>query len=149
LLRLGWVLRSVERVAYVGEMPSSPVPDEWFAGLDREEPEARSEARPPGPPIALRLRTLSHCRDTVHLANLMNLYPDLPDQMRYDYLFHTGALDKRRTTGWARRPRENQADLELVMAAYNMSKAKARQALKVLRPEQIEALRNWMGRGGG
>jgi len=129
-------------------MPSSPVPDEWFAGLDREEPEARSEMTPPGPPIALRLRTLSHCRDTVHLANLMNLYSNLPDQMRYDFLLHSGALDKRPTTGWARRARGNQADLELVAAAYNISEAKARRALRILRPEQIEALRNWMGRGG-
>ena len=129
-------------------MPSSQVPDEWFAGLDREEPEARSEARPPGPPIPLRLRTLSHSRDTIFPASLMNLYPHLPDQMRYDFLLHSGALAKRRTTGWARRPRENQADLELVGAAYNLSKAKARQALRILRPEQIEALRDWMGRGG-
>jgi len=93
------------------------------------------------------LRTLSHCRETVHVANQMNLYPDLLDQMKYDFLQHSGALVKRRTTGWARRPQENQADLALVMEAYNMSKAKARRALRILKPEQVEALRNWMRQG--
>jgi len=39
-------------------------------------------------------------------------------------------------------------DICRVGAAYNLSEAKARQALKVLRPEQIEALRDRMGWGG-
>jgi len=54
---------------------------------------------------------------------------------------------KRRTTGWARRPQETKADLALVVEAYNMSKAKARRALRILKPEQVEALRNWMRQG--
>ena len=95
-----------------------------------------------------RLRALSHCRETVHLANQMNLFPGLPEQMKYDFLRHSGALVKRGTTGWARRPRENEADLALVMEAYNLSRPKARQALRILTPEQVEDLRNWMSRGG-
>jgi hypothetical protein len=95
-----------------------------------------------------RLRALSHCRESVHLANQMNLFPGLPEQMKHDYLQHSGALMKRPTTGWARRPRENEADLALVMAAYNLSKPKARQALRILRPDQVEELRDWMSRGG-
>ena len=95
-----------------------------------------------------RLRALSHCRETVHLANRMNLYPGLPDHMKYDFLRHSAALAKRRTTGWARRPRENDADLALVSDAYNLSKPKARQALRILKPEQVEELRDWMRRGG-
>ena len=95
-----------------------------------------------------RLRAISHCRETVHLANQMNLYPHLPDQMKYDFLRFSGALAKHRTTDWARRPRENEADLALTMDAYNLSQAKARQALRILRPEQVEALRDWMSQGG-
>jgi hypothetical protein len=95
-----------------------------------------------------RLRTLSHSPDTVHLANRMNLFPGLPEQMKYDYLRHSGALVKRRATGWARRPPDNEADLALVMAAYNLSKPKARQALRILKPEQVEELRESMSRGG-
>jgi hypothetical protein len=95
-----------------------------------------------------RLRTLSHSPDTVHLANRMNLFPGLPEQMKYDYLRHSGALAKRRTTGWARRPRENEADLALAMDAYNLSRSKARQALRILTPEQVEELRQSMSRGG-
>lgn len=95
-----------------------------------------------------RLRTLSHFPDAVHVANQINLYPHLPHQMKYDFLRHSGALVKRRTTGWARRPRENQADLALVMDAYNLSKDKARQTLRILKPEQVEELRDWMSRGG-
>jgi hypothetical protein len=95
-----------------------------------------------------RLRTLSHSPEAVHLVNQINLYPHLPDQMKYDYLRHSGALAKRRTTGWARRPRENEADLALVMGVYDLSKPKARQALRILKPEQVEELRDWMSQGG-
>jgi hypothetical protein len=129
-------------------MSSSPPPPDWFTGLDREESEPRSTLTPPGAPVYFRLRTLSHSPDTVHLANRMNLFPGLPEQMKYDFLRHSGALVKHRTTGWARRPRENEADLALVMEAYNLSRPKARQALRILTPEQVEDLRNWMSRGG-
>ena len=95
-----------------------------------------------------RLRALSHSPETVHIANRMNLFPGLPDQMKYDFLRHSGAVVKRRTTGWARRPRENEADLALVSDAYNLSTPKARQALRILTPEQVEALRVWMSQGG-
>ena len=95
-----------------------------------------------------RLRTLSHSQETVHLANQMNLFPGLPDQMRDDFLRHSGALVKRGTTGWARRPREDEADLALVSDAYNLSTPKARQALRILTPEQVEELRDWMSQGG-
>ena len=95
-----------------------------------------------------RLRSLSHSQETVHLANRLNLFPGLPDQMKYDFLRHSGAVLKRRTTGWARRPREDEPDLALVMGVYDLSKPKARQALKILKPEQVAELRDWMSRGG-
>lgn len=129
-------------------MSSSRSPLDWFDTADGEETEPRSDLRPPGPPVYLRLRTLSHCRETVHLANRMNLYRDLPDQMKHDFLLHSGGLDERRTTGWGRRPRENEADLALVMEYYNLSRSKARQALITLRPDHIEVLQDWMSRGG-
>jgi hypothetical protein len=129
-------------------MSSSPPPPDWFTALDREDPVPRSTLTPPGAPVYFRLRTLSHSPDAVHLANQMNLYPHLPDQMKHDFLRHSGALAKRRTTGWARRPPENEADLALVMDAYNLSRSKARQALRILKPEQVEALRESMSRGG-
>src|ERR1039457_6083168 len=120
---------------------SSP---DWFAALDGDESVPRSTLTPPGAPMYFRLRTLSHSPDTVQLANRINLFPGLPDQMKYDFLQHSGALVKRRTTGWARRPHENHADLALVMNAYSLSRSKARQALGILRPEPGESLRDWM-----
>ena len=129
-------------------MSSSPPPPDWFTALDREDPVPRSTLTPPGAPVYFRLRTLSHSPDAVHLVNQINLYPGLPGQMKYDFLRHSGALSKRRTTGWARRPPENEADLALVMDAYNLSRSKARQALRILKPEQVEALRESMSRGG-
>jgi hypothetical protein len=129
-------------------MSSSSVPADWFPAPDREDPVPRSTLTPPGGPIYFRLRALSHSPYTVHLANRINLYPGLPDQIKYDFLRHSGALLKRGTTGWARRPRENEADLALVSDAYNLSKPKARQALRILKPEQVEELRDWMSLGG-
>lgn len=124
------------------------MPADWFVALDREDPEPRSTLTPPGAPVFCRLRSLSHCRDTVHLANQINLYPHLPNQMKYDFLRHSGALVKHRTTGWARRPREDEADLVLVMDAYDLSRPKARQTLRILKPEQVAELRDWMREGG-
>ena len=129
-------------------MPSSTLELDWFAALDREEPQPRSTLTPPGGPIYFRLRRLSHCRETVQLANQMNLHPKLPEQMKYDFLQHAGALVERRTTGWTRRPPENEADLMLVMNYFNLSRAKARQALKCLRRDQVEALRERTSAGG-
>ena len=133
---------------YLSQMPSSPFPSDWFADLEFEEQEPRSGLIPPGPAIPLRLRTLSHCQETVFLANRLNACSTITAQMRYDFLFHAGALEKRRTTGWGRRRRENEADLELVMTAYNLGKAKARQALKILTADQLATLRDQMRRGG-
>jgi hypothetical protein len=97
---------------------SSP---DWFTTLDREESQPRSTLTPPGAPMYFRLRALSHSPETVHLANQINLCPGLPEQMRYDFLQHSGALVKRRNTGWARKAAENEADLALVMEAYNLN----------------------------
>jgi len=129
-------------------MSSLPPPLDWFADLDCDDSEPRSALTPPGGPIYFRLRRLSHCRDFVHVANEMNGHPNLPEQMKYDYLLHSGALEKHHTTGWGRRPRENEADLALVMDYYNYGRTKARQALKSLRPDQVEALRDSMSQGG-
>lgn len=149
--------RSARRVVpglqgpYISGMPSLRVPVSWFAGLEQVEPVPRSSMKPPGPPIPLRLRTLSHCRDSVELANRMNAYPNLPPQMRFDFLLHSGALAKRRTVGWGRRPRESeaeQADVDMVAEHWNLSRSKARRALRCLGPDQLAALRDWMGQGG-
>src|ERR1017187_8402504 len=128
-------------------MSSSPPPPDWFTALDREDPVPRSTWVPPGSPMYFRLRALSHSPETVHIANRMNLFPGLPDQMKYDFLRHSGAVVKRRTTGWARRPRENEADLALVSDACNLSTPKARQALRILTPEQGEGRRDWLSQG--
>jgi hypothetical protein len=129
-------------------MPSSQFPLDWFASLDFEEAKPRSGLTPPGPPIRLRLRTLSHCEATVFLANRLNSCSSITEQMRYDFLLHSGGLAKRRTTGWGRRPRENEDDLGLVMEAYNFDKVKARRALKILTADQLASLRDEMSRGG-
>ena len=142
------VFEAATGVANLSGMSASLPPTDWFAALDCEESEPRSTLTPPGAPMYFRLRTLSHSPDTVHIANGMNLFPGLPDQMKYDFLRHSGALVKRRTTGWARRPRENAVDLALVMEAYNLSENKARKALRILKPEQLEALGDWMRLGG-
>jgi hypothetical protein len=130
-------------------MPLSPLPSNWFDTLDCEDAEPRSGLKPPGPAIPLRLRTLSHRREAIFLANQLNACSSTATaQMRYDFLLHSGALEKRGTTGWGRRPRASQADLEMVMEVYNLGKAKARQALKILTRDQLAMLRDRMSRGG-
>ncbi len=88
---------------------------------------------------------LSMSADTIHYANIMNLNSQLNPRMQFTFLYH--AIPKRtRYTEWQKL--NNHDDLEIVKQVYDYSNEKARTALYLLTPEQIQNLRERVDVGG-
>jgi len=91
-------------------------------------------------------RALSYHRDSVLYANEMNKRWPLDKQMQFDY--HLGVIlpkDRGYRKWW--KP-EKSEDLDLVCEYYGFSERKGREALKILRPEDLETIRKRMDKGG-
>lgn len=89
-------------------------------------------------------RQLSYFQDTVLLANEMNK-SSLPNKMQYDFLINT-VRKRKRFTKWFKP--EQQDDVEAVKHYYGYSDFKARQAITLLSPEQLQTIRNKVSKGG-
>jgi len=90
-------------------------------------------------------RALSHGRDTVLFANIMNMYPTLPNNMQYD--FYYAAIPKRkRYNKWVKK--DISKDIELIQKYYSCSPEVAMDYSKILTPEQIKELSARMNIGG-
>ena len=90
-------------------------------------------------------RGLSYFPDTILIANEMNLVPHLEKKLQFD--FHINMVRKRkRFSKWAKA--ETNSDLEVVKEYYGYSNEKARQALTLLSPDQLEKIRTKVSKGG-
>ena len=90
-------------------------------------------------------RSLSYFRDTVLLANEMNIHHHLDKDAQYHFLLNT-IRKRKRFSKWVKP--ETQSDIEVVKEYYGYSNEKAKNALSLLSPEQIEELRKRVYRGG-
>lgn len=86
--------------------------------------------------------------DTVLLANEMNRFPDLPHQMQFDFYYY--AVRKgNRFEKWLKKNENDTLDnVQMIMNRYGYSQRKAREALDILRPDQLEYICKSMERGG-
>lgn len=87
-------------------------------------------------------RSLSYHADAVLYANDMNCLPALPKQMQFDYLFEALRARRRKGSKWAKPP-----DDEAVVALqnyYGYGPAKAREAARTLRHDQIDNIKKLM-----
>ena len=82
-------------------------------------------------------RALSYHADAVLYANDMNCMPTMPKVMQHDYLMES-LRPRRRFSKWYK-PDSSLAE-EVVSAEYGYSRARAREALAVLRDDQIKQL---------
>jgi hypothetical protein len=90
-------------------------------------------------------KALSYFPDTVLMANDMNMYHDLDKRPQYEYLLNMIRRNKR----WAKWVKdEGSEDLDLVIKAYNCNPTVAREYLKLLTKEQLDAIRASMAVGG-
>jgi len=90
-------------------------------------------------------RALSYHRDTALLANQINLYPNLDNKMKYDFLLNIVRASKRPYSKWFKKAENN--DLDVIKEYYGYSDSKAAEALKILNDEQIAMLRKKLFKG--
>lgn len=90
-------------------------------------------------------RQLSYFQDTVLLANEMNRFHNLDNKLQFHFLLNT-VRNRKRFSKWVKP--EIESDLGVVKEYYGYSNDKARQALTILSPDQIEILKKETQKGG-
>jgi hypothetical protein len=91
-------------------------------------------------------RALSYHMDCVLYANEMNLYPEIPSDMQYQYFLNTIRPMKRKFQPWQKSSVER--DLECVKQYFGYSNEKAKEALRILNDEQIAEIKAKTTKGG-
>lgn len=90
-------------------------------------------------------RGLSYFNDTVLMANEMNQHAHLDNRLQFDFLINI-VRKKKRFSKWAKPQIES--DIEVVKEYYGYSNEKARQALTLLSPDDINGLKKKVYKGG-
>jgi hypothetical protein len=90
-------------------------------------------------------RSLSYFQDTVFFANEMNRYHHLDKRLQFSFLINI-IRKRKRFSKWIKP--ELDSDVDVVKEYYGYSNEKARQALTLLSPSQIEELRKKVSKGG-
>ena len=83
--------------------------------------------------------------DTIIFANEMNRYPNLDKRLQYSFYLNT-VRPKRRFSPWGKK--QTVKDLELVKQYYGYSNEKAKQALRILSPTQLDYIKEKLNKGG-
>jgi hypothetical protein len=78
----------------------------------------------------------SYYTDTIFYANEMNLNHHLPNLLQYEFYFNS-LRKKKRFTKWAKK---DFAQQQAVADYFGYSQDKAKEALKLLKPEQLEVI---------
>ena len=90
-------------------------------------------------------KCMSHHMDTVIFANEMNRYPNLDKRLQYDFYINT-VRPRKRFSPWGKKQKMN--DLDLVKQYYGYSNEKAKQALRILSPNQLDYIKEKLNKGG-
>ena len=96
------------------------------------------------PPYVIN-KCMSHHMDTLMFSNEMNRYPNLDKDMQYSFYLNT-VRPKRRFSPWGKT--QQVKDLNLVKQYYGYSNEKAKQALRILSPQQLDYIRTKLNKGG-
>lgn len=91
-------------------------------------------------------RGLSYFHDTVLLANEMNRFPELDEDIQFSF-FLNSVTKRKRFSKWHKKDPDTD-DVKLVMEYYGYSSEKALEALTLLRPQDLEMIRTKMNKGG-
>ena len=83
--------------------------------------------------------------DTVMFANEMNRLPNLDKRLQYDFYINT-VRSRRRFSPWDKK--QKMKDLNVVKQYYGYSNEKARQALNILSPSQLDYIKSKLNKGG-
>lgn len=92
--------------------------------------------------------SLSAHGDCVLLANVMNQYPDLPNNMQYDFYYNSVTKGNRFEPWLKKNKNETYDNIRMICIYYQFSMAKAKEALAILRDDQLEWIRKQLDAGG-
>lgn len=92
-------------------------------------------------------RVFSNTPDTVLFANELNQHWRMSKQMQYDFYRFGVTKHPRRYGKWVKRETGDDALLELIKETYGYSRAKAIEALPLLR-DHVEVLEKHLNKGG-
>ena len=90
-------------------------------------------------------RSLSYFTDTIAIANELNRYHHLDKKLQYHFLLNI-VRKRKRFSKWNKPELVNV--IELVKEYYGYSNEKAREALTLLIPSQIQVLKKKVNKGG-
>jgi len=90
-------------------------------------------------------RCLSYFPDTLLHANEMNRLNFLDKRVQYDY-YLCSIRARKRFSKWLKK--EESSDIDLIKQYYGYSDKRAREALRILTPEQIKSIKKEMDIGG-
>lgn len=90
-------------------------------------------------------RGLSYFPDTIMYANEMNILAHLDKKLQYTYLINI-IRPRKRFSKWAKR--KDDANLEMVMEYFGYSIDKAKTALSILSPDDLDKIKQKMNKGG-
>jgi hypothetical protein len=91
-------------------------------------------------------KALSFHYDCVMYANQMNMVPNTDKLSQYHYLLHAVRGYRRPFQKWQKLIKSD--DLELVKEYFKYSNEKAKDALALLSPSDLEEIRNRLSKGG-
>lgn len=90
-------------------------------------------------------KAMSLHEDTIHHANLMNRYYDLPAKMQYHFYWHA-VPRKKRFAQWPKKTKSNL--IKMIMEAYGYNRQHAEEIAIHFKPEDEEALEVYLSKGG-
>ncbi len=94
------------------------------------------------------LQGLSQNMDTVLLANEMNKRPWLSKEMQFKFL-DKAVLKKKRFGKWGKADAEaNKEEVDVVAEFYQVNRERAKEYLKLIRPDELEFMKNRIAKGG-
>ena len=96
-------------------------------------------------PSFLINRSLSYFPDTVAVANEMNKYHHVDNKLQYHFLLNI-IRKRKRFSKWMKA--DEFSDIEVVKKYYGYSNNKAKQALSLLSPDQLNIIRQKVDQGG-
>lgn len=90
-------------------------------------------------------RGLSFYPDTVMYANQMNLCSTIPK--RYQFIYYLNSVKKRKRFSEWHKKDANSDSISMIMEYYSYSNDKAKEALKLLTPEQLSRIEEKLFKG--
>jgi len=90
-------------------------------------------------------KCMSHHMDTVMYSNEMNMCQHIDNKLQYDFFINT-VRSRKRFSPWDKKQKIN--DLDAVKQYYGYSNEKAKQALNILTPDQLNVIKNKLNKGG-